>query len=298
MKVLVTGTTGCIGGAVADLLRQKDVTVIAVNRARNALTAGNAVYADFAADPEPPLLDVLRGCHAVVHAAADLTENPLRTDLIKVNTLAAQHLALQAHDAGVPVFLFFSTLSLLQRPLECPITENHPVAPRTLYALSKYLAEETLRAVAQHTGLRLVIFRISSPVGPGFRRTSFFAHCAERAYRHEPIPLRGQGQRRQDYVDARDIAHAVWAALTSPKAEGMYLIASGSPVSNYELAETCIRVLGSSSTIVFTGEPDPEEYTHWAISVERAQRELGFRPRYDLSDSVRDYIAWKFGSTE
>jgi len=103
---------------------------------------------------------------------------------------------------------------------------------------------------------------------------------------HEPLQILGKGSRRQNYVDIRDVAAAVEACLTK-QASGIYNIAATDSISNYELAQTCISELGSSASIDFAGKPDPEEGTVWDVSVSKASRDLGYRPRFTIRDSIR-----------
>ena len=101
-----------------------------------------------------------------------------------------------------------------------------------------------------------------------------------------PLQVLGQGTRRQNYVDVRDVAIAVETCLTR-HASGVYNIAAAESISNYELARTCIDELGSSSSIAFAGKPDPEEGTIWDVSLAKAFRDLDYRPQFSLRDSIR-----------
>jgi hypothetical protein len=56
-------------------------------------------------------------------------------------------------------------------------------------------------------------------------------------------------------------------------------------VSNLELAERCIALLGSASEIRFQGD-DPEEGLAWEVSIDAAREGLGWSPTIPLDSSL------------
>ncbi|HOH28919.1 MAG TPA: hypothetical protein PLC40_04520, partial [Candidatus Hydrogenedentes bacterium] len=72
---------------------------------------------------------------------------------------------------------------------------------------------------------------------------------------------------------------------------GIYNLGSGVPASNLELAQRCIQTLRSSSEIVMTGENDPDDQVCWDLSIAKAARDFGYRPRFTLEQSIADLAA-------
>lgn len=287
MKVLVTGASGHVGGAVVRGLHAAGMTVAAASRSPLAGFPPDVqpVRADLRGAFADALGPVLAECGVVVHCAAAMPPAP-DDEILEVNTAATRGLVALARECGVGQQLFLSGMNLLRRPLERPVTETHPVAPETAYARSKHDGEAAVLDTGP--GLTGTVLRITSPVGPGLRRDTIFSRFVRAAAQGAPLTLNGRGTRRQDYVDARDIADAVVRAL-SARAGGLFNIASGIPVSNRELAGRCRAVFGGRSEIVFSGMPDPDDEVVWEVCIEKARRTLGWTPHHPLEASIRDF---------
>ena len=243
MKVVVTGSSGHVGGAIARHLHDQGHTVIGVSRRRSDILP--EAIAQLGLDIGAP--DVIQcategivACDAVVHAAACLDESSDCTETSRVNCLGTHQTLMLAQATKAARFVYISSLSVLGAPQEHPVTETHPVAPGTAYAASK-LYGELLTTQADSTRMRAVSFRISSPVGPGLAYKRIFRVFVENAVHNKPIVLHGSGTRKQDYIDVRDIAAAT-AAVLSSSASGIFNIGAGVPVSNLELAQCCVRL--------------------------------------------------------
>jgi UDP-glucose 4-epimerase len=103
------------------------------------------------------------------------------------------------------------------------------------------------------------------------------------------ITILGKGQRIQNYIDVRDICHAVLRSIEKMDKYGVFNIANDKSYSNLELAYICKKVLGSKSDILFQGKDAFERY-NWTISIEKAKKELEFTPKYTIEQSILDLI--------
>jgi len=292
MRILVTGTSGHIGGAVANSLYQQGHEVIGISRTVNpALPEAVRQYSLDITDPEfiDKAVDCLEDCEVIVHAAASMKDDTHIQELLEVNYTGSLKLLDVADILQTRCFIYLSSLSILGAPCEHPITEAHPLTPCTGYAVSKLIAEHEILERGTDS-LRTISLRISSPVGPGLRHRRICRLFVERALENAPLQIHGKGARRQDYVDVRDIAQGLLQALCSD-CHGIYNLGSGVPVSNLELAQRCIQTLRSSSEIVMTGEKDPDDKVCWDLSIAKAARNFGYAPRFNLEQSIADLAA-------
>jgi UDP-glucose 4-epimerase len=288
MRVLVTGASGHVGNAIASRLLDADHQVVGLGR---RLTKGNRrLHRAIAADlGEPGLADAVTAseprCDAIVHAAASLDLSPHARSISLTNGLGTQQIVELAARWEVESLVFLSSVPVIGRPRELPITEDHPLDPPTAYHASKLYGEQ-LMAVARGRGIKALSLRLTSPVGPGMPAGRILSVFVRRALAGEPLEVAGDGTRGQDYVDVRDVACAVESSL-SRRADGLVNVASGRCVPNLELAERCVRALGSSSEVRLAGSADPGDGVRWEVSIDAARRLLAFEPRHSLEDSIR-----------
>lgn len=285
MRVVVTGVQGHVGGAIAATMAEDGDEVVGVGRRppTDAFSAGEYVELDLGRPGAGGTLAARVGsCDAVVHAAADVSFEPLSSDVVLSNCLGAQEMVAAARACGAARFVFISSIGVVGEPTSPPVTESHPLDPQTEYHASKLFGELVTRGAAND--LAGTILRLSAPVGPGGSRSRILPAFVAWALAGEPVTVFGDGSRRQDFVDVRDVARASGAALTRSVA-GTFNIASGRTISNRELAERCISRLGSSSALVHTGI-DPEDGVTWEISVDRAREALGWEAERRIEDSI------------
>lgn len=295
MRVLVTGSTGFVGGAIACHLARSGHEVVGLSRGISDSLPEDVrqVQADIAdlSFVERAARDVPR-CDAIVHAAASRNTSLDATEVSLTNCLGTQQVLTLARKWSVERFVYISGVTVIGLPIQHPITEEHPAAPLTAYLASKLYGEH-LTQIAHRAGLPRTVLRVTAPIGPGMPRNRILTIFISRALANEPIQLNGKGTRRQNYVDVRDVAAAVEQCLQR-RADGLFNIGGPETISNRELAGLCIEVLGSSSPITFSGKPDPENDVVWDVSTEKAQRAIGYKPKYSTAASIR-HLVREFG---
>jgi nucleoside-diphosphate-sugar epimerase len=190
MKVLVTGANGFVGRALCHYLALHGHQVVPV--VRHACDTPNAVF--LTVQDDIGWLDAMRDCDAVVHLAGKSSvykhaSDPLN-DLRQANVMPSLVLYDRAARAGVRRFIFISTAKVhgeQTAPGHSFSTDDIP-APKDAYALSKWQAEQELRALSQqHSELDLVIIRPPLVYGPGVKGN--FASMVRWIQKGIPLPL-------------------------------------------------------------------------------------------------------------
>lgn len=228
MKILLTGASGFVGASVA----------------RNALACGMEVLGqvrrhhrayDFethvaSVSGETDWSEAVKGRDCVIHCAArvhqikERCEDPLEA-YRAVNTYGTLHLARQAALAGVKRFVFVSSIKVNgeSTPPNQPFLPMIQGIPTDPYGISKYEAEEGLKAIAAETGLEVVIVRPPLVYGPGVKAN--FQTMMQWVNKAIPLPLGGVDNRRSlIYVD--NLADLILVCCQHPHAVGGTFLAS------------------------------------------------------------------------
>jgi UDP-glucose 4-epimerase len=287
MRALLTGATGQVGRSIAAYLAAQGYEVVGASR---RFTEPPGLVGHVEADLGSPdaverIVRAVPACDGIVHAAAAISHDLYDPSISLVNCLGTQQIVKLAGIWGTRRLIYISSVPVIGRPLQHPITEEHPVHPLTAYHASKLYGEHLVRLAG--TGqCSTVSLRLTSPAGPGTPENRILAVFVRRAMANQPIQVLGRGTRRQNYVDVRDVAAAVEACLRT-EACGVYNIAAATSISNYDLARACTDTLASSSRVEYAGNPDPEEGVAWEVSIEKARRDFGYSPRCGIVDSIQ-----------
>jgi UDP-glucose 4-epimerase len=289
MKILITGVNGFIGKHVIKYLKEYDCNNIH-GIGRYDAFQGDMDINYYKADitDYSSLLQVvekIKKCDVIIHMAASINMSFDDQSIIDINYIGTYNVCKLAQMLSCQKIIYISSLPVIGKPLQLPITEEHPQQPESLYHITKLSGEYLVRLMKKN-GIIPIILRIPSPIGAGMNSGTILPIFLNNALLDKEIVLYGKGMRRQNYIDVRDIAQAIYKSFVS-HAEGLFNIASPSSISNYELAKECIKITNSKSIIRFNGIVDPQEDYNWDISIENAKNVLGFQPEYMLADTVQ-----------
>jgi nucleoside-diphosphate-sugar epimerase len=183
MNLVLTGATGFVGKSLIENLFSEPYAIKAFVRQSSSelplsvkqIAVGE--LSELALDHSTDFLrEAFNGVDVVVHAAArvhvmsDDASNPL-TAFRKVNRDATLVLARLAAESGVKRFVFLSSIKVNgeMTRLGHLFTPDDVHVPDDPYGLSKYEAEQGLLALAQETGMEVVIIRPPLVYGPGVK---------------------------------------------------------------------------------------------------------------------------------
>jgi len=255
MTILITGASGFLGGAIVDLLCQKQIPVRAiVHRNRPAFPTGVEVGVITSLNASTSWSGVLKNVSAVVHCAARV--HVMRDDQAtaleacrQINTEGTLNLAHQAATAGVTRFLFISTIGVHGAETENgPFHADSPASPQTPYAQSKWEAEEGLREIARDTGMEIVIIR--PPLIYGKDAPGNFTSLLSAVNRYLPLPL-GAVHNHRSFAAVENVADLVLCCLEhSAAANQAFLVSDGDDLSTSAFIRKIATVQGKVSMLI------------------------------------------------
>lgn len=290
VRVLVTGANGFIGSYVCkELIRNGHEAVGLAHTPGNRNDLAACYYGDISSETEMcALAEQLGEIEAIIHCAAYLSYQDFDSRIMMVNAVGTQNVVTLARQTGCKKLIYISGTTVIGVPKMHPITESHPLHPKTMYHASKLAGEY----IVQASEIPAIILRVPSPVGIGMNPKTILPTFISCCMRGADMVLYGKGTRKQNYIGVQDVARASVLALKH-KENACYNL-SGRLISNYELALLCRETIGSASQITFAEKPDPSEGQAWDISAQKIFRELGFVPQVNLEDSIAELAnAWR-----
>jgi len=317
-RVLVTGATGFVGRAVCRTLLAAGCTVAAAVRNENARVAPG-VIARVVPDISPtadwaPHLD---GVDAIVHLAARV-HRPGETDAAalaesrRVNRDGTLRLAQAAGAAGVRRLVFASSIKVNgettdNRP---PFREGDSPRPQDSYAVSKWEAEQGLRAVAAQTDLETVIVRPPLVYGEGVKAN--FLTLLNVCRRAPPLPFAAVDNRRS-LIYVGNLADAVARCVAHPAAAGqVFLVRDGEDVSTPELVRRIAAalkrparlfpvpppLLRTLARLAGRGDMAARLLDTLAVDDRKIRRELGWSPPFTMAEGLARTASWFLSGNE
>lgn len=271
MRVLVIGSSGLIGAAAVKRLEAEGCEVVRFD------------FADGDDILDPAQVDkAAAGCDAIVNAAGGHQKGvEPGQSFITHNVTGNWYVLDAARKVGAKRVVTFSSVNAIgvfrgeAKPDYLPIDDDHPIRPPTAYGQAKRLVEELCRCFTATTGIATIVFRPPAVLGPERHARYAALRAADPAAEWTPFWEYGA------WLDTRDLAYAVWAALTcaDPGHFTGLIVAddSSSPIPPRELAR---RLLPE---VPWRG-PEPADPKQSLVRCERAKAALGWAPRYRWED--------------
>jgi len=178
--------------------------------------------------------------------------------------------------------------------------------PESPYGIAKLSAELYLAYYARVHRVDTVALRYANVYGPRqdpHGEAGVVAILCNRILTRQALTVFGDGSQTRDYVFVKDVARANLAAATRDlpapgrlDARG-FNVGTGVETSVIELASTLQKSAGSSVPIQFA-PVRPGEQQRSAVSIDKAQRVLGWSPRVELHEGLEEtfaFFAQRFG---
>lgn len=307
MKVLVTGGAGFIASHLSDRLIALGHDVVIVDDLSKGKIENLPLQAKFYEIDirDRGLVDVFAAEHPEVvfhHAAhADVTRSVRDPEHdASVNILGSLNLLECSRAGSVKKFIYASTGGALYgEPCYLPADESHPIHPVCPYGVSKHVVEQYLFVYRVNHGLDYTVLRYPNVYGPRqdpYGEAGVVAIFAVQLLNERQPVIFGDGSKTRDYCAVADIVDANLLALNSQPGS-IYNLGRGVEVSDLEVFETVRQAVASKTTPVFAAVR-PGEVEHIALDATKAEREMGWRWKVDLSAGIAEAVEYYRAVTE
>jgi len=291
MNILITGGSGFIGSHLTDKLLVDGHSVVVIDNfqtgRRDNLTKHDNLQVIEGTIADKDLVNQIMETHnvqVVVHAAASYKDpNNWHEDTLS-NVVGTANVVQAAMKCKVEKFIYFQTaLCYGTKPLENPITLEHPILPEgSSYSISKTAAEQYLHL----SGLDYVTFRLANVYGP--RNIS------------GPLPTFYQRisqnkscfvvDTRRDFVYVDDLVEVVVKAIYG-KGNGTYHVSSGSDISIKEMFDATIKALDITYPVEERSR-NPDDAPSILLNPERTNETFEWAASTKLEDGVKNTVEY------
>ena len=292
MRVLVTGSSGHLGEGLVRTLRDQAHEVVGLDTVVSPFTSHPGSIID-----REHVRRCVQGVDTIIHTATlhkPHVATHTRQQFIDTNITGTLNLLEEAVAAGVRSFVFTSTTSAFGHALIPPpgapaawVTEDVRPVPKNIYGVTKTAAEDVCELFHRLYRLPCLILRTSR----------FFPEADDdaamrAAYDDGNLKVNELLHRRVDLHDVVD-AHLLAVQKAPTLGFGKYIISATTPFLPEDLAELrtdAVRVVARR----VPAYEEPYARRGWVLFPridrvyvnERAQRELGWRPRYDFRHAI------------
>ncbi len=316
-KVLITGSSGFIGGRLLDAVLASGGDVLTIRRAGSPQAErARSVTADYASIAELEALMAAEKPDYVLHVAG-VTKGRSYEDFWRGNVMPTRNLlsALHRADPELKRFVLVSSLAAYgpSSPSQ-PLRESDPRNPIEHYGKSKLEAEQS---VEQEAGeIPWTIVRPAGVYGPGDVDYFNLFKSAVRGWN----AFFGNRQREMSLIYVDDCVRGILEAAHHPRSVGKgYFLAAGKPVTWEELQTQILRTVGGEvrtvdlpESMVFAAAIGGEiaslfdkkprllnrqkakmgAQEAWTCTAEAAQADFGFEGEVDLVEGVQRTHEW------
>lgn len=298
MRIIVTGGAGFIGSHIVDAYLKAGHKVAVIDNLSTGFRKNlnpkarfykadirNAKLMEKIFRKEKP--DIVN--HQAAKASViESVRSPEET--LAVNVLGTANLlsVFAKYGHGRRKFIFASTGGAIYgSPRKLPAGENAPPDPLSPYALSKLLAEETVKFYAKECGFPYLILRYSNVYGPRQNPkgeagvVAIFSRQMSSGKR--PI-IFGDGSKTRDYVYVGDVVQANILGLKRGANETVN-IGRGKEIRDDEVFRVIAKELNFQKPPIY--KPfRAGEVRRISLNASRARKVLGWRPKTDFVQGI------------
>jgi UDP-glucose 4-epimerase len=307
-RILITGGAGLIGSHIADLVAREGPKEIVVldnfvrGRRENlagAIKASPVTIVEGDIRDRALLAQTMAGIDVVFHQAAiritQCAEEPrLALEVLVDGTFNVLEAAVKT---GVAKVVAASSASVLGMAEHFPTDEqHHPYHNRTIYGAAKAFNEGLLRSFNEMYGLNYVALRYFNVYGPRMDAygayTEVFIRWMEKIAAGKAPVIFGDGAQTMDFVHVHDIARSNLLAAQADVSDEVFNVASGTETSLKQVAETLLRIMGSTLRPEHAAERKVNPVPRRLADTRKARERLGFETRVTLDEGLRTLVEW------
>jgi len=304
MRVLATGGAGFIGSNfVHHLLETTDHHVVTLDSLTYAGTTENLSevleherhrFVEGDIRDEELVGDLVEDCDVIVNFAAESHVDRSIQDaepFVSTNVDGTRTLLDAALEHDINTFVQISTDEVYGTIESGSVTEDAPLDPRNPYSATKASAD--LLALSYYTthDLPVIVTRSSNNYGPHQHPEKLIPKFITRAAAGETLPVYGDGSNVREWLYVEDNCRAIMAVLEEGAPGEVYNIGSGTELTNIDVTERIIEIVGGSKDQIEFVEDRPGHDQRYSLDATKL-RSLGWEPEQSFEDGLKETVEY------
>ncbi len=319
MKILVTGATGFVGGALTRKLIENGHCVKALVRKRSyteKLKQLGVELIEGDVRDKKSVEKAVADAGRVFHIAALFRQARFKDEVYwDVNVSGTKNVLKASYSAGVEKFIHCSTVGVLSHIEHPPADESFPYSPGDIYQKTKAEGEKLALKFCKEENFDVAVVRPAMIYGPGdIRLLKLFKSIAKKRF-----IMIGSGETLAHFVYIDDLIDGFLLAADSDKSMGeVFIIASEGPITLNNLVGMIAEELGVTlpkmhlpvkpfqvlgticETVCKPFAIEPPIYRRRvdfftkdrAFNIAKAEKVLGYRWKVGMREGIKRTIAW------
>ena len=219
---------------------------------------------------------------------------------VKTNVLGTQVLLDAALKANVKRFHHVSTDEVFGslEPNDPKFNENTKYDPRSPYSASKAASDHLVRAYYHTYGLPITISNCSNNYGPYHFPEKLIPLFVTNLVEGKKVPLYGDGSAVRDWLYVEDHAEAIDLILRKGKVGQTYCVGGNNEKTNKEVTLKVLEIMGKGKEAIEFVEDRKGHDMRYAIDATKIKDELGWEPKHNFEEGIKETVDWFLGNKE
>lgn len=185
--------------------------------------------------------------------------------------------------------------------------EENRLDPTSPYSASKACGDLIAKAYYKTFKLPVVISHMCNAIGPNQYPEKLVPATIQRVLNNEPIVVYDNGQQVREWIYTDDIVSAAMTVFEKGVPGQAYNIGSGNEVKNIHLVRSIIGLVCSKknmdiskveANIKYVQNARPGHDFRYAINHNKITKELGWKPKVSIGESLEKTVDWYLNNQE
>lgn len=297
-SIVVTGGSGFLGSRVVDALKNKGAQKIIIPRSKDC---------DLRLKENCNLItkDVDYVFHVAAHVGGIGLNKKKPGELFYDNLVMGTHLIEESRKNGVEKFISLGTICSYPKFAPQPINEDslwsgYPEEVTAPYGLAKKMQLVQSMAYKQQYNFDSITVFVTNLFGPNDNFADNTSHVVPSLIKkiwkaknenQKNVSVWGDGTPTRDFLYVDDAAAGLVLAAEKYDSTDPINLGTGVEISIKELVDLIMKLMDVKLEIQWETNM-PNGQPRRCVSIEKATREIGFRPKVNLEEGLKRTIEW------